>query len=69
MAIEQLELFPLSYEEKLEKRIDELENIIHNVRKGIFARHGELAKMYLKIDQEHEEWKSSLCRKHEHAIS
>ena len=69
MAIEQLEFFPVTHEERLEKRIDELEESLHKVRKALFARHSELAKMYLKIDQEHEDWKTSLCRKNEHAIS
>jgi len=69
MSVEQLQFFPQTYEEKLEQRINDLELSLNKVRKALFARHGELAKMYLKIDSEHEAWKASLCRKHEHATN
>jgi len=51
-----------STEKRLERRIDELEKSLHKVRKALFARHGELAKMYVEIHQDHEAWKATTCR-------
>ena len=31
------------------------------VRKGLFARHNELAKMYLDMKEEFESWKKIIC--------
>jgi hypothetical protein len=67
--MEQLLFFEETKEQQLERRIEELETSLHKVRRALFARHGELAKMYLETNQEFEAWKALLCRKNEYATS
>lgn len=51
MAI-QLDLFrELSEVDILRKELEEVRSRNENVRKGIFARHNELAKLYLELSE------------------
>ena len=51
--MEQLEFFEKTDTQLLEERVTEMEKSLHKVRKALFARHGELAKMYLELHEEH----------------
>jgi len=51
MAI-QLDLFrELSEVDILRKELEEIRSRNENVRKGIFARHNELAKLYIELSE------------------
>jgi len=51
MAI-QLDLFrELSEVDILRKELEEVRSRNENVRKGIFARHNELAKLYIELSE------------------
>ncbi len=53
----QLELFylPKTEVEELEERLKKQELGSENLRKGIFKRHGELAKAYVELKAENQE--------------
>jgi len=51
----QLELFPLNEVEKLAIEVKKVKESSDNVRKGIFARHNNLAKMYMDLHKKYEE--------------
>lgn len=56
----QLELFEIPENEKMMGEIRDLEKSIANVRRGIFARHEELAKKYMELREEVERLTESL---------
>ena len=65
----QLDLFQVS-DNPYEKEINEIREIAldtkkssDKVRKGLFARHGELAKMYMEIHLRLEVIEKNLCKK------
>lgn len=55
---EQLSLFELSESEMITQRVEKIEKSSNAVRRGIFARHDELVKLYLKQQREIEELKA-----------
>lgn len=59
---EQLLLFPETEEERLLRKIDEIKNSTEKVRKSLFAKHGELTKMYFQLYYEFETLKESICK-------
>lgn len=60
----QLDFFkePPTEVEILREEIAEVRAANDRVRKGIFARHNELFKMYLELKEEHESWKETVCK-------
>ena len=54
----QLDLFEKDELKLLHKEHETLKKTCDNVRKGLFARHNELAKMYLQLRQEMAEIKN-----------
>ena len=48
--------------EKINRRIDEIALSSDKVRKGIYARHGELAKKYLELHQRMETIERFICK-------
>ncbi len=59
----QLEFFPKDPFEILEERMDQCEIRSDNVRKGIFAKHSQLAKMYLELNERLNILEQQLCKK------
>lgn len=59
---QQLLLFPETEEEKIQREFQELKKSCDKVRKAMFARHGELTKMYLQLHHEFETLKASICK-------
>lgn len=61
----QLSLFPEENEESfiLRKEIEEIALSCDKVRKGLFARHNELAKMYIELHQRLEILEKNICQK------
>jgi|31_taG_2_1085359.scaffolds.fasta_scaffold83307_1 hypothetical protein len=57
----QLDFLPRSFGD-VERKIDDIKESTEKVRKGLYVRHNELAKMILEIKLEFEEWKSTLCK-------
>jgi uncharacterized membrane-anchored protein YhcB (DUF1043 family) len=53
--MEQLELFPLSDVEVLAKELKKVKESSDNVRRGIFARFDNLAKMYMDLHKKYED--------------
>jgi hypothetical protein len=63
MAIYQLEFLKEESEIKaLQDRIELVKESNDKVRRGLFARHGELAKMYLELKNDLEIIKQNLCK-------
>lgn len=63
--IVQQDFWKTSKESELEAMKEELERVRKSndkVRRGMFARHNELAKQYLEMREEFENWKRSVCR-------
>lgn len=60
--MEQLLLFEESREEKLEREVKRLKEQTEKIRKGIYAKHGELYKLYLEQKQELDILKTAICR-------
>lgn len=60
--MEQLLLFEESREERLEREIKQLREQCEKVRKGQFAKIGELKKLYLDTHHELQVLKDALCR-------
>lgn len=58
----QLMLFEETQEEKLHKRMQELEDKLDRQRKGQFAKIGALAKMYDETRHELEMLKVAICK-------
>ena len=59
----QLELFEeLGEMELMGNKIKEIEEGMHRVRRGIYAKHGELSKCYLDIHQRLEVIEKFICR-------
>jgi len=56
----QLELFEIPENEKMMGEIRSLEKSVDNVRRGLFARHDELAKKYMELRDEVERLTESL---------
>ena len=56
----QLDLFQEDEIDVLSDRMDKLESSTTAIRKGIFARHTELAKMYLSLKEELDEIREEL---------
>jgi chaperonin cofactor prefoldin len=59
---EQLLLFAETKEEKLERQVKRLQEQCDKIRKSLYARHGDLMKMYLEQKYEMEILKASMCR-------
>ncbi len=59
----QLEFFPKDPSEILEERMDKCETRSDNVRKGIFAKHTQLCKMYLELNERLNVLEQNLCKK------
>ncbi len=62
-AYEQLYLYEQSEEEKIREEIKLLKESMHRVRKGQYARIGDLMKKYTNLEHEFECLKASICRK------
>ena len=59
----QLELFDIRSEtDILQEEIGELKKSQDKLRKGLFARHGELAKKYLEIHNRLEILEMNICK-------
>lgn len=56
----QLDLFQEDDIDVLNDRMDKLESSTASVRRGIFARHNELARMYLSLKEELDELRESM---------
>jgi len=65
MEMIQLDLFR-EYDEvaEMKEQIRLLKESQDKVRKKLFAEHGKLAKMYLQMYQEFEDWKMIIARGH-----
>jgi len=61
MKEEQLLLFQETKEERLEKEIRNLRDSLEKVRKGQFAKIGELTRMYQETRHELETLKVAMC--------
>lgn len=61
MAIEQLEFFPLSEEERNQKRIEEIHKSLDKVRKGMFARLNICGKDILSLHERLERIEKYIC--------
>lgn len=57
----QLEFFPMSKEEELEREFEKLQESCDKVRKKLFAQNRELAKMYTELHHDFEALKKSIC--------
>jgi len=62
MALEQLEFFPLTQDEKNAKRIEEVARSSDKVRKKLFAQHGEILKLIMEMKNDFEHMKRVICR-------
>jgi hypothetical protein len=59
----QLELFENKTEiEVLEEKLFELEKSVDKTRKALFARHGDLAKRYLEINERLQILEMNICK-------
>jgi bacterioferritin (cytochrome b1) len=65
MEMIQLDLFQ-EYNElyEMKEQIKSLKESNDKVRKKLFAEHGKLAKMYLQLHNEFEDWKMIVARGH-----
>lgn len=59
---QQLTLFPETREERLEREVLSLKKELSVIRRGLFARHGELQKKYDHTIHEFEMLKGAICR-------
>ncbi len=61
----QLDLFrEFDEHEALKEEVRQLKESQDKVRKKLFAEHGKLAKMYLQLHNEFEDWKMIVSRGH-----
>ena len=58
----QLELLDKSEMDLLRERVEKVQKSSDNVRRGIYARHAELAKMYMEVKHELDTLKEAICR-------
>jgi len=58
----QLELFPASTRD-LEFKIEKVRATTESTRRGLFARHAELRKMYDELKYEFDSLKMALCKR------
>lgn len=56
----QLDLFEKDSVKLLIEELSKVKQSCDNVRRGLFARHNELAKLYLALREDFESFKSSL---------
>lgn len=65
----QLDFFKTE-EEQMWEEIEKVRKSSDKVRKGIYARHAELAKMYMELQNEFQNLKRAMCRgeNHEKAV-
>lgn len=63
MAI-QLDFFQIDAEdvEYLKRKIEETKESSDKVRKGLFARHNELAKMYVELSERVQVMERNICK-------
>jgi hypothetical protein len=55
----QLDLFnPKSEMDLIREELKQVRERSDNVRRGLFARHNELAKIYMRIEEDHEKMKN-----------
>ena len=66
---EQLTFFPETREEKLEREVQLLKKELSSVRKGIYARHGELQRKYDQTIYEFELLKAEIARTTKREVS
>lgn len=52
MQVEQLELFDLSETDRLRAELFKLKDEVRNLRRGIFARHDSLQKLYIDAKED-----------------
>lgn len=62
MVIEQLELFPLTQEEINAKRIEEVFERSERVRKGLYAKNGEINKRLSHLEEMLENLTRYICK-------
>lgn len=62
--MEQLLLFEDSKEERLEREVKKLRDQCEKIRKGQYAKIGELKKLYLDTKHEIDTLKSAICKNH-----
>lgn len=60
--MEQLLLIQDTEEQILKRKVKTLEEKYERLRKGQFAKISALNKMYLELKNEHEIWKSMICK-------
>lgn len=58
--IEELELFTMSREEKLENEVRKLQEQTEKVRKSLFSKYTELMTLFLEVKAELEETKNRI---------
>lgn len=58
----QLMLYEETELEQLRREVKELRESANKVRRAMFARHSELAKMYIELKMEHEALMRAICR-------
>lgn len=58
----QLELFPLTELDLLRLELQAVKESSDKVRRGIHAKHGDLAKKYLELMYEFEALKKAMCK-------
>jgi len=58
----QLLLFEETKEEELERKVDDLKRQTDKMRRALFARHGELMKLYMEQRHELETLKAAICK-------
>lgn len=47
----------------LKQQVKEMDTSLHKVRKGLFAKHGDLAKLYLDLLNRLEILEKNICKK------
>lgn len=58
----QLEFFIETREEKLQREVEEIKESINKIRKGQFAKIGDLKKKYDELYADFEMMKSAICK-------
>ena len=58
--IEQLELFPMSKEERIENEVKRLQEQNEKVRKSLYAKYTELMNLFLEVKNDLEETKARM---------
>lgn len=60
--MQQLQFIEEPLEIVVDRRLNEMKNQNASVRKGLFARHSELEKKYISLENEFENLKRAICR-------